>query len=1058
MELSCDESVLTGCDENTRAAYGEVMLDIIKRCRRNRGALTTHFNPRKNAVKARFTNILYGSGKKRGLWLIAICLVLCLIAGAIVACRTEVPEEATETAEEAQQRETLLATYELYQTEYNDLQAQLELLDDKHADLTANRAELQAELQTLTASREDLYTQLAGMPEDSEEALHLRLAIQEYDEKIKSHQMAMNGVDAEIAFLKSQRQTVQEKLQALADSINDTEAKMQEMDILQENDIAAEDTAKAVTVTSPIYLCDDVYRGDITPTHGESTITFPEGLNGYKLYTCEVLLCTDECDPQDVVYRNYFGYAGGFPLTELEITKTGSYPARLWLFTYPDEILEQILSDMDKGGATEEQKQEYRNKRAYLYLVSVDEDHCACIFIEPEDMNIRPENEQEILDAMVASVEIDITRTSEENWTQYTESHTVSGQEFNVSFTCPERWQIESSGILNDENGKRIGERVFREGFSFEEFKQEVFMPSSHSVLKNPDSPYQGSTQNGMAYIGYHKRVESSIDYSGAEVYTFLVQYSDSVFMHISVWQQDTDAYEDFLHSVALPIVESVAIEQMQSDDLAPPVSTADPDTIWQTFLDTVVAPYKENISSQEFLDLDGNGIEELLLFDLGNGICEIYTIEGGEVKCLSAGQQGSGHSLLTIYHDNPTMLAPPSLGAGEYVFYASRTPEDVSKTRYKNWFIPSPKTGGYVLYSTYGHTTSRTDQYFHFYSGEDAVLGKVLCVAELSRFEREAINSNPALGWECWHQGEKVTKNQYMTAVQECWDTLEQRYGVTYTEEETLHRFDELRKTPDTSFDLLADLLDTLKTENPQAYMSRTPYGEADSGILYPAWGFYGAADCARRLAVDYTFEPLTAMEVQETASIALYSPTEGEWEIHGWVNSNYIELITGGGSYFFRAAHKNNSGICFGDTLQNWFDDAEYAAIPYLNVIPDTGQGFLAAAQTFVESWYGRNLQVSPGSENAFSYVSCSVRDAENRDHLIENGWIAENTYTYYITVVFVPENTKAEMYHMAGNTGPYSGEDPAVPANAYEFQRCGYITLEEDGWHGEVGGTGW
>ncbi len=1058
MELSCDESVLAGCDENTRAAYGEVMLDIIKRCRRNRGALTTHFNPGKNAVKARFTNILYGSGKKRGLWLIAVCLVLCLVSGAIVACRTEVPEEATETAEEAQQRETLLATYELYQTEFSDLQVQLELLDDKHADLTASRAELQKELQSLTASREDLYTQLAGMPEDSEETLHLRLAIQVYDEDIKSHQLAITGVDAEIALLKSQRQTVQEKLQALADSINDTEAKMQEMDILQENDIAAEDTTKAVTVTSPIYLCDDVYRSETTPTHGESTILFPTGLNGYKLYTCEVLLCTDGCSPQDVVWRKFFGYAGGFPLNELALTDTGKYSTRLYKVTYPEEELAQILDNMELQGASEQHKQEYRNKRWYLYLLTVDEDHYACIFLEPEDVLVVPENEQEILDALVASVEIDITRIPEENWTQYTESHTVSVQEFNVSFNCPEKWQIERSGILYDESGKRIGERVFREDYSFEEYEQEVFMPSSHSVLKNPDSPYQGSTQNGMAYIGYHKRVESSIDYSGADVYTFLIQYSDSVFMHISVWQQDTDAYEDFLHSVALPIVESVAIEQMQSDDLAPPVSTADPDTIWQVFLDTVVAPYKENISSQEFLDLDGNGIEELLLFDLGNGICEIYTIEGGDVRCLYTGQQGSGHSLLTIYHDNPTMLAPPSLGAGEYVFYASRTPEDVSKTRYKNWFVPSPSTGGYVLYSTYGNTVSRTDQYFHFYSGEDAVLGKVLCVAELSRFEREAINSNPALGWECRHQGEKVSKNQYMTAVQECWDILEQRYGVTYTEEETLHRFDELRKTPDTSFELLADLLDTLKTENPQAYMSRTPYGEEDSDVLHQAWGFSGAADCARSLAVNYTFEPLTAMEVQETTRITLHSPTEGEWEIHGWMNSKYIELITGGRSYFFRAAHKTNSEIYFGTTLQNWFDDAEYAAVPYEAVIPDTGQGFLSAAQTFVESWYGRNLQVSPGSENAFSYVSCSVRDAQNRDHLIENGWIAENTYTYYITVVFVPENTKAEMYHMAGNTGPYSGEDPAVPAGAYEFQRCGYITLEEDGWHGEVGGTGW
>ncbi|MBQ8400960.1 MAG: hypothetical protein IJX14_03430, partial [Clostridia bacterium] len=114
MELSCDEAVLAGCSEETRAAYGEVMLDIIKRCRRNRGALTTHFNPKKNAVKARFTNILYGSGKKRGLWLIAVCLVLCLIAGAIVAYRTE---EADIQEEPVDERDSVLWTYALSDTD-----------------------------------------------------------------------------------------------------------------------------------------------------------------------------------------------------------------------------------------------------------------------------------------------------------------------------------------------------------------------------------------------------------------------------------------------------------------------------------------------------------------------------------------------------------------------------------------------------------------------------------------------------------------------------------------------------------------------------------------------------------------------------------------------------------------------------------------------------------------------------------------------------------------------------------------------------------------------------
>ena len=89
MERSCDETVLNGCSDDARAAYGEVMLDIIRRCRRNRGALTTHFNPKKSSVKARFANIIYGSGKRRGRILIAVCLALCVIAGTLIACTIE---------------------------------------------------------------------------------------------------------------------------------------------------------------------------------------------------------------------------------------------------------------------------------------------------------------------------------------------------------------------------------------------------------------------------------------------------------------------------------------------------------------------------------------------------------------------------------------------------------------------------------------------------------------------------------------------------------------------------------------------------------------------------------------------------------------------------------------------------------------------------------------------------------------------------------------------------------------------------------------------------------
>lgn len=75
----------------------------------------------------------------------------------------------------------------------------------------------------------------------------------------------------------------------------------------------------------------------------------------------------------------------------------------------------------------------------------------------------------------------------------------------------------------------------------------------------------------------------------------------------------------------------------------------------------------------------------------------------------------------------------------------------------------------------------------------------------------------------------------------------------------------------------------------------------------------------------------------------------------------------------------------------------------------------------------------------------------------HFREQGEIGENTYCFYLTTVFVPENDYALNWSMAGNTGAYTGSDPSVPKEAYEYSRCGYITLEEDGWHGEVVGTG-
>ena len=84
MELSCDESVLRGCDDIVRVSYGKVMLDIIKSSRGTANMLTTSFNPSANAVKERFAGILDTNKKGRGRAIISFIMVLCLVSGSLL--------------------------------------------------------------------------------------------------------------------------------------------------------------------------------------------------------------------------------------------------------------------------------------------------------------------------------------------------------------------------------------------------------------------------------------------------------------------------------------------------------------------------------------------------------------------------------------------------------------------------------------------------------------------------------------------------------------------------------------------------------------------------------------------------------------------------------------------------------------------------------------------------------------------------------------------------------------------------------------------------------------
>ncbi len=87
MELSCDESALSGLSDAARFAYGGVVLDIIKKCRENKTELTTGFSHRKSLAAERLREIIGKRRKRRGVWVVLLTLVLVVFCGNVMSCR-----------------------------------------------------------------------------------------------------------------------------------------------------------------------------------------------------------------------------------------------------------------------------------------------------------------------------------------------------------------------------------------------------------------------------------------------------------------------------------------------------------------------------------------------------------------------------------------------------------------------------------------------------------------------------------------------------------------------------------------------------------------------------------------------------------------------------------------------------------------------------------------------------------------------------------------------------------------------------------------------------------
>ena len=154
------------------------------------------------------------------------------------------------------------------------------------------------------------------------------------------------------------------------------------------------------------------------------------------------------------------------------------------------------------------------------------------------------------------------------------------------------------------------------------------------------------------------------------------------------------------------------------------------------------------------------------------------------------------------------------------------------------------------------------------------------------------------------------------------------------------------------------------------------------------------------------------------------------------------------------------DNDGRTLYDRMLQWYDEAEFSTLcdeVDETAIPNRGQSWEEAAQEYLDAYEGVHLKVRSGSLFKYTWVKNLVEPAEETMQTFrERGELDENGYCFYSTTEFVPESEWALGFAMAGNTGDC--DDPDAPEGAYEYSRCCIITLKEDGWHGEVRGTGW
>lgn len=642
MELSCDEKVLSGSSEAARAAYADVMLDIIRRCRRNRGALTTHFNPKKSAVTARFKNILYGSGKRRGRILIGVCLVLCILAGAFVACQTgdDLPDDidyaegiyikdiagadmvlidgtspctfwgadgvviegltdgdririgVREFLDSSPMQAEVYSIEKLSDGTIDDIDPAV--LDSLHeigwidADngINEDNKDLPDDSGQIADGPKHSYTsdidnfippEADSLPKITVLTTGKVLLTYETEEKLPLVYFGQ-GVDAETM------RVTKTEFEAPDFSYTDFEV----IDYLYESGNNMYATVR--------FTIQDGTQNDVLYSGYMGEYTFKED------YEYEYKWRNIRTEPANEINRARGQYD---PAQQAELIPNQSAQVLFWLRTqsrcyyfcsirtlnsaanaYTDDppkdfVIYYQQYDQNYFSVIDEPIPEEYPYDSIVPVLAITGEECIsmrCILqltdgdrtyyisyqaFEGIDQVYHPVSDDEI--KALANMYPEIFGVIEENikWTQYSETRTgEDGNIYQISFDLPAEWTYGSGGIFEDANGnKRIGSRYIAVDISKEDFVSSLEeMAEQYNV--DLDSPLTGTSDSGIAYMGYCFEGEREIpgDITGRYLYRFT--YSDSISMHMDVWKRNAYDDDSFYEQYVLPIIQSVTIRE----------------------------------------------------------------------------------------------------------------------------------------------------------------------------------------------------------------------------------------------------------------------------------------------------------------------------------------------------------------------------------------------------------------------------------------------------------------------------------------------------------------